>query len=98
MVSIDFIKRRLSSTGGTIEYSFSEIKSVTKSLSQNLEEEWKYPLIVDTTKKSSFVLIAESEEIRELWNEAIVNIFRYDTTAPKLSADDDSTKELKSLA
>lgn len=53
---------------------------------------------MDTTKKSSFVLIAESEEIRGLWIEAFVNIFRSDTTAPKLGAGDDLTKELQSLA
>lgn len=93
-MSIDFIKRKISSSGGRIEYPFSEIKSVTKNLRQNEEDEWKYPFIVDTTKNSSFVLIAESEEIRGLWIQAFVIIFRSDTDAPKLGSDADSTKEL----
>ncbi len=64
----------------------------------NQENEWRYPFIVDTTYKSSFVLIAESEEIRELWVEAFVSIFKSDSKAPKLSAHDESTKERSGLA
>ncbi len=95
LLSIDFLEKRLSSSTKTIDYPFSDIKSVTKSLSLSSDTELLFPFLVDTNKKISFVFIAVSEEVRELWIEAFVNIFRRDSTGPRQSSIN-PVKELES--
>ena len=95
LLSIDFLEKRLSSSTKTIDYPFSEIKSVTKSLSLSSDTEWVFPFVVDTNKKISYVFLAVSEEIRELWIAAFVNIFRRDKTGPRQSSIN-PVKELES--